>query len=253
MKIVTWNVNSVRARLPHVENFLKDHQPDVLLLQELKCEEHAFPLSLGDFGYNYAVYGQKTYNGVAILSKHPIEDVQKGIPNFEDVPARYIEAFTGGIRVASVYVPNGQTVTSAAYGYKLNFLEALYNHAKQLLNLDEKIIIGGDYNIAPTDADMYDPVGWKDEVLCTTAEREAFRKILYAGYTDALAQNQTVMPFTWWDYRKGSFAKDSGLRIDHLLLSPQALDFMQKTKVYRDFRGFEKASDHAPVEVCLKI
>ena len=253
MKIVTWNVNSVRARLPHVENFLKDQQPDVLLLQELKCEDHAFPGSLGDFGYNCAVYGQKTYNGVAILSKHPIEDVQKGIPNFEDAPARYIEAFTGGVRVASVYVPNGQTITSAAYGYKLNFLEALCAHMQYLLALDEHIVIAGDYNIAPTDEDVYDPVAWKNEVLCTPAERESFRKILYAGYTDALAQKTGSTPYTWWDYRKGSFAKDSGLRIDHLLLSPRASDSLVNSTVHRYVRGLEKTSDHAPVEVSLKI
>lgn len=253
MKIVTWNVNSVRARLLHVENFLKDEQPDVLLLQELKCESHVFPLSLEEFGYNTAVYGQKTYNGVAILSKYPIEDIQRGIPNFEDAGSRYIEAFTGGVRVASVYVPNGQEVGSVAYGYKLKFFEALYNHAQYLLTLDEQIVIGGDFNVAPTDEDVYNPIAWKNQVLCTPQEREAFRKIVYAGFTDALAQNpQCPMPYTWWDYRKGSFAKDSGLRIDHLLLSPQAADSLNNTTVHKYVRAKDKASDHAPVEAQLK-
>lgn len=254
MKIVTWNVNSVRARLPHVESFLKDEQPDVLLLQELKCESRAFPLFFEDLGYNYAVYGQKSYNGVALLSKYPIEDVQRGIPNFEDAASRYIEAFTGGVRVASVYVPNGQAVNSVAYGYKLQFLEALYEHSQYLLTFDEKIIIGGDFNVAPTDDDVYDPIAWKNQVLCSPLEREAFRKIIYAGFTDAVAQSiQGPMPYTWWDYRKGAFAKDSGLRIDHLLLSPQAVDSLSNTTVHKCMREKDKASDHAPVEVVLTI
>ena len=145
MRIVTWNVNSIRARLLNVENFLKRIDPDILLLQELKCEEQFFPESLAELGYNIAAYGQKTYNGVAILSKYAIEDVQKGIPGFQDEQARYIEAFTGGVRVASVYVPNGQNIEAAAYQYKLTFLEHLYVHAQHLLNFGEKFILGGDY------------------------------------------------------------------------------------------------------------
>lgn len=254
MKIVTWNVNSVRARLSHVEEFLKCQQPDVMLLQELKCETQMFPYVLEDFGYNCAVFGQKTYNGVAILSKYPIEDVQMGIPNFEDVTSRYIEAFTNGVRVASVYAPNGQEVESVAYHYKLNFFNALYAHAQHLLTFDEKIIIGGDFNVAPTDADVYDPVAWKEQVLCSTKEREAFRKIIYAGFTDAIAQNtKGSLPYTWWNYRQNGFVKGSGLRIDHLLLSPQATDGLSETKVHTYMRAKEKASDHAPVEVTLKI
>ena len=255
MKIVTWNVNSVRARLPHVELFLKEQQPDVLLLQELKCEEPAFPGSLLDYGYNCALLCQKTYNGVAILSKHPIEDIQKGIPNFDDPSARYVEAFTGGVRVASVYVPNGQEVNSKAYEYKLNFLSALYEHAKCLLTLDEHLVICGDFNIAQNDEDVYDPVAWQDQLLfCTTLERAALRKITYLGFADAIkATTSGQMPFTWWDYRKGCFAKDDGLRIDHLLLSPRTMDHLKSTKIHKNMRGLERASDHAPVECILKI
>lgn len=254
MKIVTWNVNSVRARLPHVEEFLKIQQPDVLLLQELKCETQVFPYSLEDLGYNCAVFGQKTYNGVAILSKYPIEDVQMGLPNFEDVTSRYIEAFTNGVRVASVYVPNGQEVGAAAYDYKLNFFHALYNHAQNLLSFDERVVIGGDFNVAPTDADVYDPIAWKERILCSTREREAFRKVIYAGFIDAVAQDtKGPMPYTWWNYRQNGFAKGSGLRIDHLLLSPQAADSLVKTEVHTYMRAKDKASDHAPVEVTLKI
>ncbi len=254
MKIVTWNVNSVRARLPHVELFLKEAQPDVLLLQELKCEAQAFPATLSDYGYNCGLFGQKTYNGVAILSKHPIDELQSGLPNFDDPSARYIEAFTGGVRVASVYVPNGQAVDAKAYGYKLDFLKALYEHTRNLLTFGEQLIIGGDFNIAPSDEDVHDPAVWQDQVLCTALERAAWRKITYLGLTDAIKQSTAgPMPYTWWDYRKGSFAKDDGLRIDHLLLSACAADHLQTTKVHKNMRGLERASDHAPVECVLTI
>lgn len=253
MRIITWNVNSIRARLPNVEDFLRRINPDVLLLQELKCEEGVFPESLSELGYNVAIYGQKTYNGVAILSKNAIEDVQKGIPGFEDVQARYIEAFTGGVRIASVYVPNGQNIGAVAYQYKLNFLEHLYQHVQKVLGLGEKFVLGGDFNIAPTDADVHDPSAWKDEILCSQAEREAFFKLQHLGLTDAIKQiyQNTNPPFTWWDYRKGSFVKDDGLRIDHLLLSASAADCLQEAKVYKAERALEKASDHAPVECVL--
>lgn len=257
MKIVTWNVNSVRVRLPHIEIFLKECQPDVLLLQELKCEEHNFPSVIEDYGYNYVLLGQKTYNGVAILSKYPIDDIQKGIPNFEDSASRYVEAFTGGIRVASVYVPNGQEVNSIAYEYKLKFLDALYIHIKSLLNFDEKFVIGGDFNIAPTDADIYAPDIWHEKVLCSTPERAAWRKITYLGLIDSIKQfsgNQAKNPYTWWDYRTPfAFTKNYGLRIDHLLLSPNATDVLKSAKVYTNMRSLERASDHAPVECLLTI
>lgn len=253
MRIVTWNVNSIRARLPNVEGFLRQVNPDVLLLQELKCEEYVFPESLSELGYNVAIYGQKTYNGVAILSKNAIEDVQKGIPGFEDVQARYIEAFTGGVRIASVYVPNGQSVGTVAYQYKLNFLEHLYKHVQKVLNFGEKFILGGDFNIAPTDADVHAPEAWREQILCSQEEREAFFKLQNLGLTDALKQTSknSNPPFTWWDYRKGSFAKDDGLRIDHLLLSASAADCLKSAMVYKSERALEKASDHAPVECVL--
>lgn len=253
MRIVTWNVNSIRARLPNVEGFLKRTNPDILLLQELKCEEQFFPQSLADLGYNIAAYGQKTYNGVAILSKYVIEDVQKGIPGFPDEQARYIEGFTGGVRVASVYVPNGQNIESSAYQYKLTFLEHLYAHVQHILSFGEKFILGGDFNIAPTDDDVHNPIVWRDQVLCSDREREAFFKLQHLGFTDALKQTAkgTKLDFTWWDYRKGSFAKDDGLRIDHLLVSSGAADCLQSSKVYKQERAFEKASDHAPVECGL--
>ena len=200
-------------------------------------------------GYNCAVYGQKTYNGVAILAKSPLEDVVCGLPTYqEDSQARYIEAVVKNIRVASVYVPNGQEVDSDAYRYKLFFLEKLRQHLEHLLTYEEICLIGGDYNIAPENKDVYDPKLWQGKVLFSQPEKQAFRSLCYLGYTDAIrVYHQGAGPFTWWDYRHQSFTADHGLRIDHLLLSPQAADKLSDCQVDRDVRGFEKTSDHAPV------
>lgn len=254
MKIVAWNVNSVRARLENVMEWIKGHQPDVLLLQEIKCQEETFPReAIEDLGYNIAIHGQKTFNGVAILSKFPIEDVVRNIPTFEDEQARYIEAVTNGVRVASVYVPNGQTVGSDKYAYKLIFLEKLRLHLAAVLNYEEAFVIGGDYNIAPTDLDVAKPEQWREEILCSTAERNAYAALLNLGYSDSFRiDHPTDKLFSWWDYRSGSWEKNDGLRIDHLLLSPQATDRLKKTGIEKDARGKEKASDHAPVWCILQ-
>jgi exodeoxyribonuclease-3 len=249
MKIVTWNVNSVRARLENITDWLRTNHPDVVLLQETKCQNHDFPLeTIEDCGYNVAVHGQKSYNGVAILSKYRIEDVLNGLPPFrDDDQARYIEGVTNGVRVASVYVPNGNTVGSEKYHYKLKFLDHLHDHLKATLLYEEAFIIGGDYNIAPTDDDVNDPAGWHEKILCSTPERKSLRAILNLGYSDAIRiYHQGKGPYTWWDYRSGSWQKDDGLRIDLLLLSPQAVDRLAGAGVDRDPRGLEKASDHAP-------
>lgn len=249
MKIVTWNVNSIRARLENITGWLRDNQPDVVLLQETKCQNHDFPQeAIEDCGYNIAIHGQKSYNGVAILSKHPIEDIIRGIPAFEeDEQARYIEAVTNGTRVASVYVPNGSDIGTEKYHYKLKFLERLRQHLKQTLLFEEAFVIGGDYNIAPTDEDVNDPKGWHEQILCSTAERKSLRAILNLGYSDAMRVHHTGKgPYTWWDYRSGAWQKDDGLRIDLLLLSPQAVDLLSGSGVDREPRGLEKASDHAP-------
>lgn len=256
MKIVTWNVNSVRARLPIVTSWLASYKPDVVLLQELKCVNEAFPLQeIEDLGYNVALLGQKTFNGVGILSKSPIEDVIYGLPSFtEDDQARYIEAIIGSVRVASIYVPNGQEVGSEKYAYKLNFLGHLKDHLEKLLAYEEICVIGGDFNIAPTDSDVYDPKEWEERILCSSAERSAFRSILNLGYQDALRlYHQGVGPFTWWDYRAGAFPNNQGLRIDHFLLSPEASDIIIDCQVDTLPRGLDKASDHAPVWCQLKI
>jgi len=250
VKIATWNVNSVKARLPNVLAWLKDATPDVVLLQETKTLDDAFPrVEFEDIGYNLALHGQKTYNGVAILSKHPIDDVSRGLPGDpEDQEARYVEAFTGGMRVASVYVPNGQEIGSDKFAYKLKFLGRLARHTEALLRQEEPMVIGGDYNVAPFDIDVYDPAAWEGQVLCHPDERAALRRLLHLGLTDAYrAKHPTAHRWSWWDYRAGAWPKDHGLRIDHLLLSPQAADRLKGADIDRAPRGAEKASDHTPV------
>jgi len=250
MKIVTWNVNSVRSRIEHVCAFLKAHSPDVLLMQEIKAMAGTFPFeTLEDLGYNIAIYEQKSYNGVAILSKRPLEDVRRGIPGNEDDPqARYIEAVTGNIRVASLYVPNGQDMGTEKYVYKLAFLKKLQEHLKTLLSYNEVLIVGGDYNIAPQDLDIYDPIPYEGHIFITPSERAAFREIINLGMVDAYRTLHPQSPgYTWWNYRQGSFQKNQGVRIDHLLLSPQAADRLQACEVDSSFRGLERPSDHAPV------
>lgn len=253
--IATWNVNSLRARLPLVLDWLKQRNPDIVLFQETKVQDEQFPYEpLEEVGYNIACFGQKSYNGVAILSKYPIEDIRKNLSgNDEDTQARYIEGFSHGHRIASIYVPNGQHKTSEKFQYKLKFLNHLQTHLKDVLSYNESFILGGDFNIAPTDADVYDPIGWKDEVLCTPIERQAFRSMQFLGLTDGLRAHypEHMKPgqdlYTWWDYRAGSWQNNKGLRIDHCLLSPQASDRLLEAGVDHEIRGLPKASDHAPV------
>lgn len=268
MKIAAWNVNSVKARLAHLLAFLREAAPDIVLLQETKCEDAAFPaLEIEELGYNLALHGQKTYNGVAILSKFPLEDVTRGLPpltgsgDAEDVQARYIEAVVSlpgaALRVASVYVPNGQDPESDKFAYKLRFLTRLRAHAASLLQYEEMLIIGGDYNIAPFDVDVHNPRAWADTVLCHPDVRAHFRAMLNGGFYDAyrlqnpcgdgIGAAPISAGYTWWDYRAGALERDDGLRIDHLLLSPQAADRLASCRVAKEFRALEKASDHAPV------
>ena len=256
MKIVTWNVNSIRARLDPVVEWLRDARPDIVLLQEIKCEESAFPREpIEDLGYNIAISGQKTYNGVAILAKTPIEDVICGLPTFkEDENSRYIEAVVGKVRVASVYVPNGMAIGSDKYQYKLLFLEKLRDHLASILQYEEAIIIGGDYNIAPEKGDVAQPELWEGEILCSPAERQQFQSLLHLGYYDAIRlHHKEPGPFSWWDYRSGAWQQGHGLRIDHLLLSPLAVDCAQASGVDSTPRAKEKASDHAPVWCTLDV
>lgn len=254
--IATWNVNSIRSRLEHLTGWLREDKPDVVLLQELKCTDEQFPrMEIEDLGYNVATFGQKTYNGVAILSKFPLSDVSRGLAgDTDDAQARYIEAVVEApnvFRVASVYVVNGQEVGSDKFAYKLRFLERLRAHLQTLLTYDEAIVIGGDYNIAPDDADVHNPKAWAGSVLTHDDVRGPFRRLLNMGYYDA-AKVAGTPAFTWWDYRAGALQKDDGLRIDHFLLSALAADRLQSCTVAKKLRELEKASDHAPVVVVLK-
>ena len=252
VSVATWNVNSVKARLPLVLDWLRDAAPDVALLQEIKTTDEQFPrLEIEDLGYNVVVAGQKTYNGVAILSKHPIDVERTALPGDEgDDQARYIEGFTGGVRVASVYLPNGNPAPGEKFAYKLAWMERLHARVRDLLATEDAFVLGGDYNVAPDDGDVYDPQGWADDALCRPESRAALRKILYLGLTEAFrATTREVGRYTWWDYRGGAWSRDQGLRIDHLLLSPQAADRLESCTIDRRPRGKEKASDHTPV-VC---
>ena len=251
-KIASWNVNSIRTRLPQVLAWIRQARPDILLLQELKCEASAFPQeAFEDLGFNIALAGQKTYNGVAILSREPLEDVIIGLPGNEDDPqARYIEALSGKIRVASVYVPNGMAVGCEKYHYKLKFFHHLKHHLQQRLVWEEAFVVGGDYNVAPFSLDLHDPtLFYQESILVSPDECRAFRQLLHCGYTDAIRalypQQNDI--FTWWDYRAKGWENNRGFRIDHLLLSPQATDLLSQSGVDTHPRGEAKASDHAPI------
>ena len=260
VKVAAWNVNSIRARLPRVLDWLRQAVPDVVLLQETKTVAERFPrLEIEDLGYNLAVVGQKTYNGVAILAKAPIEVVETALPGDPaDDQARYLEAVVGGagtrtLRVASLYLPNGNPVESEKFPYKLGWMERLCAHTRELLKGEEAFVLGGDYNLVPGDGDVYDPEAWKDDALCRPESRARFRAILYLGLVDAYrALNRKGGAYTFWDYQQGRWQRDEGLRIDHLLLSPQAADRLVAADIDKAVRGGEKASDHAPVWCALK-
>ncbi len=249
MKIITWNVNSIGARLPHLLVYLKDQSPDIALLQETKTVNENFPrMEIEDLGYNLAIHGQKSYNGVAILSKYAIEDVVTTLPGDDnDVEARYIEAVVKGFRVASVYVPNGMEIGHDKFHYKLKFFERLRDHAQNLLQYNEKLVMGGDYNVAPQAIDTHDPS--RDGVVCYhPAERSRFHAIEYLGLTDAFrAVHPDKQKFSWWDYRAGAFQQNKGLRIDHLLLSAEAADGLSACDIDTTPRILERPSDHTPV------
>jgi len=250
MKIATWNVNSVKARLEHLTNWLKTASPDVVLLQELKCVTEEFPrLEIEAAGYRSAVIGQKAYNGVAILAKEKIEDAIYALPGEQpDDQARYVEATVSGVRVASIYLPNGNPIATPKFTYKLDFLERLYRRGQELLASEAPVVLGGDWNVCPTDEDVWDLKAMAKDALVQPESRAGFRKILYQGWTDAIrALHPHERMYTYWDYFQNRFARDHGLRIDHLLLSPQAADRLIAAGVDRTPRALEKPSDHTPV------
>jgi len=260
MRIATWNVNSIKQRLEHLAEFLKTSEPDVVCLQELKCVDDAFPrFEVEALGYNVATHGQKAYNGVAILSKRPLEDVRRGLPGDDgDDHARYIEGVVptanGVVRVASIYLPNGNPIGTPKFPYKLAWLDRLTAHARELLRLEENLVLCGDYNVIPEPKDAADPALWVNDALFQPESRARFRALLDLGFVDALrACNDQAGLYTFWDYQAGAFQRNNGIRIDHLLLSPQAQDKLQSVSIRKDVRGWEKPSDHVPVLVDLKI
>lgn len=255
MKLATWNVNSINVRLPAVLGWLEQKSPDVLLMQELKMTEDKFPAAeFESAGYSSAVFGQKSWNGVAILSKHPIENVVKGLPgDATDEQARYIEATIKGLRIASIYLPNGNPVDTEKYPYKLKWFERLTAHAKTLLAQEQPTVLGGDYNIIPEARDCHDPAAWAEDALFRMESRRKWRTLCHLGFTDAFrALNDRDHQYTFWDYQAGCWPKDHGIRIDHFLLSPQAADKLQNCVIDKEPRGGDKASDHTPVIVELK-
>lgn len=254
VKIATWNVNSIKVRLPHVLAWLESAKPDVLLLQELKCIADNFPmLEINGAGYQAEVVGQKAYNGVAILSREPITETITRLPGEPaDEQARYVEGTTCGIRVASIYLPNGNPVESEKYPYKLRWLGRLRDHVAAQLAREEPLVLGGDYNVIPMPEDVYDPKGWADDALFKQETRLAFRSLTGLGLTDAFrALHPTAHAYTYWDYQGIAWSADRGLRIDHLLLSPQAADRLSACEIDRKPRGQEKASDHTPIWCAL--
>ncbi len=253
MRIATWNVNSIKARLGTVQAVLKDIDCDVICLQEIKCETDAFPyLEIEELGYNCAVHGQKSYNGVALLSKHPIEDVVKGLPGNEgDDQARYIEALVlsdNPIRVGGLYLPNGNPAPGPKYDYKLDWMGHLAKRAETLLQNEEAFTLCGDYNVIPRAEDCWDETVWSEDALARPPSREAFRRLKHLGLTEAFeASDNRAHQYTFWDYQGGAFPKDHGIRIDHHLLSPMAADRLKSVEIYRKAREMDKPSDHVPV------
>ena len=247
MKIATWNVNSLKVRLPHLLGWLAEQQPDVVCLQETKQQDADFPhAELQAAGYHSVCSGQKTYNGVAILSRDPIADVRTGIPDFADEQKRVIAATIADVRIVCVYVPNGQSVDSDKYQYKLNWLAALTAWLKDELAKHPKLALLGDYNIAPEDRDVHDPQAWQGNVLVSEPEREAFKGLAALGLRDAFRLfEQDAKSYSWWDYRMLAFRRNQGLRIDHILIS----EALQCTACVIDKtpRKLERPSDHTPV------
>jgi exodeoxyribonuclease-3 len=258
ISIATFNINSVKARLPNLLAWLDVHPVDILLLQELKCVDESFPrMEIEDKGYNVVTHGQKTYNGVAICSKFPLDDVIRGLPEGDgDEQARYIEAVAsipgGAIRVASAYVPNGQDVTSDKFPYKLKFFDRLRMHWEETLKYNEIAVLGGDFNCAPDPIDVYNPVKSDGAICYHPEERKRLRALFNLGMYDAFrVANPDKKQFSWWDYRMNSYEQGYGLRIDHLLLSPMAADRLTGCVIDERPRQAERPSDHAPVVATL--
>jgi exodeoxyribonuclease-3 len=249
MRIATWNVNSLKVRLPQVAEWLAKHRPEALCLQELKLEDAKFPLAeLEAMGYSAAFSGQKTYNGVAILSREPATNIVCGIAGFDDVQRRVISADVAGVRLVCAYVPNGQSIDSDKYKYKLNWLAAFADWLAQELAAHSRLAVLGDFNIAPDDRDVHDPKAWEGQVLVSAPEREALQRLIGLGLRDSFRLfEQPEKSFTWWDYRMNGFKRNLGLRIDHILLSSALSGNCASCAIDLEPRRNERPSDHAPV------
>ena len=260
MKIATWNINGVKARIDGLVAWLKQTTPDVVCLQEIKSQTEAFPAAdIEALGYNVAVHGQKGFNGVALLSRHPMDDVRRGFPGEPDeAQSRYIEAVIAAgsrvVRVGGLYLPNGNPIDSPKFGYKLAWMEAFEAHARSLLAHEEMLVLCGDYNVIPEPVDAKTPSAWTADALFQPQSRALWRRFQALGMTDAIrACHPETGIYTFWDYQAGAWQKDNGIRIDHLLLSPQAADRLKAVGIDKFTRGWEKPSDHVPVWVELDV
>lgn len=254
MKIATWNVNSVRKRTGNLVTWLKKAKPDIVVLQEIKAQEAQFPrLEVEAAGYKVDIVGQKGFNGVALLSLHPVEITARALPDpAGDEPARYIEGKIqtqkGPLTVGGLYLPNGNPIHTDKFAYKIAWMDRLAQRARALLAREEMFVLGGDYNVCPTDVDVFDPVAFAGDALCQPQSRQALRNLLNLGLTDAVRVFHVDGPqYTYWDYQAGAWQKDHGLRIDHLLLSPQAADRLAAVGIDKEERGRPEPSDHVPV------
>jgi exodeoxyribonuclease-3 len=259
MKIASFNINGIKARINALPQWLDEAQPDVVILQEIKSVDEAFPTEIfEDRGYNVETHGQKSFNGVAILSKFPLEDVTRGLPGDDsDEQARWIEATVVGkqaIRICGLYLPNGNPTPSPKYDYKLAWMKRLETRARDLLASEEIALMAGDYNIIPQDVDAATPDAWRDDALARPESRAAYRRIVNLGFTDAFrALNQLPEQYSFWDYQAGAWNRNNGIRIDHFLLSPQCADRLQACQIDAEIRGREKPSDHVPIWVDLDL
>jgi exodeoxyribonuclease-3 len=260
MRIATWNVNSIKQRMDNLTAWLAERQPDIVCLQETKCVDDAFPREpLEALGYNVAVHGQKAFNGVAVLSKFPLDEVTARLPGDNaDDHARFMETVVstagGAVRIASIYLPNGNPPETEKYSYKIRWMERLIHYVHERLLLEEPLVLAGDFNVIPSELDARHPGRWVGDALFLPRTREKFRALCNLGLTDAIRTGSDGPgPFTFWDYQAGAWQKNDGIRIDHVLLSPQAADRLFAAGVDKHVRGWEKPSDHVPVWVDLAV
>ena len=259
MKIATYNINGIKARLPRILEWLDEAKPDVVLLQEIKSVDENFPrMEFEDKGYIVETHGQKSFNGVAILSKFPLEDIRRGLPGDDtDEQARWIEATVMSstpIKVCGLYLPNGNPVPGPKYDYKISWMERLFIRAIELINLEEPALMAGDYNVIPQEEDASTPENWTNDALFLAKTRAAYQKIINLGFTDAFrCRNPQPMNYTFWDFQAGAWNKNEGIRIDHFLLNPHCADLLKECEIDRYMRGREKPSDHVPIWVGLHI